>query len=269
MMTTPMKRLFDRLRQRKKEAEDQIAALEQKVQELDRLEAKLVERHLDPTLESALNFFAKEFVGEPEQPIEEAEEEKEKERLGPAAAVRQLFPTPDINMTAREVRDSLEDMRQQGLIETTATKFDSDRTNKILRALRGQGFLKRVEVEEGGILVKAYTRDIEVGAEEEELIEKVEQKRLGLTAAVRQLFVDSTMSMTALEIRDRLEDMRQQGLLETKATQINSDLTHSTLRGLLDQKFLVKLDPTKEGCYLYVKPAKRSVLGAQVVSPQD
>ena len=44
-------------------------------------------------------------------------------------------------MTAAQVRDILEDMRQQGQIETQVKLFDSDKTNKILRNLAKQKFL--------------------------------------------------------------------------------------------------------------------------------
>ena len=156
MTTDPMKLLFDQLRQDIKKRKHQRDLLDRDIQALEQLEVHLMENHSDPKLRSVLRYVYEKRVGEEEKPIEE----KEKERLGPAATVRLLFSTPHTTLTAGEVRDSLESMLQQGRIETTSTKFDSDRVNKILRSLRDQGFLKRVEVEKGDVLVKAYKRDI-------------------------------------------------------------------------------------------------------------
>lgn len=135
---TPMNRLFNRLRQRIKEAKAQIDSLETQVEIWEQAEAELVKRHSDSTLQFVLKFYDAEFVGdESEEPIEEEEQEK----LGPTAAVRQIFASPDTSLTALEVRDILEDMRQQGVLETKAEVINSDITHSILRGLLEQKFI--------------------------------------------------------------------------------------------------------------------------------
>ncbi len=61
-------------------------------------------------------------------------------------------------MTAAQVRDILEDMRQQGQIETQVKLFDSDKTNKILRNLAKQKFLLKQVKEEGNRRISLYVK---------------------------------------------------------------------------------------------------------------
>ena len=157
---TPMHRLFDRLRQRIKETEVELGELQDKLEVLQLLEGDLVDRHSE--IEPALNFYAEEFVGaagadEPPGAAIEAEEE-ETERMGPTDAVRQLFASTDTQMTTAEVRDALEDMRQQGHIETQVRHIDSDKTGKILRQLIEQNFLVKESTMEGNLVVMVYRR---------------------------------------------------------------------------------------------------------------
>lgn len=157
--TTPMHRLFDRLRQRKKETKDEIAQLQNKLEMLELLEGDLVDRHSE--IEPALNFYAEEFgkVEGDDDPLgTPTEEEEESGRIGPTDAVRQLFASTDTQMTTAEVRDALEDMRQQGHIETQVKHIDSDKTGKILRQLIGQNFLVKESTMEGNLVVMVYRR---------------------------------------------------------------------------------------------------------------
>ena len=152
---TPMHRLFNRLREKIKETKIEIAELKAKVQQLEKAEAELVEKHSDPTLEFALNFYEEEFIGaDPEELIEE----EEISRMGPTEAVRQLFASADTSMTASEVRDSLEDMRQQGQLETQVRLFDSDKVNKILRGLTKRNFLVKEITMEGNRAISVYVK---------------------------------------------------------------------------------------------------------------
>ncbi len=147
---TPMNRLFNRLRERIKETKIEIADLKAKVQQLEQAEAELVQKHSDPTLEFALNFYDEEFI--------EVIEEEEIPRMGPTEAVRQLFASADTPMTAAEVRDILEDMRQQGQLETQVKLFDSDKTNKILRGLAKQNFLVKEIAKAGNRVIQVYAK---------------------------------------------------------------------------------------------------------------
>lgn len=156
---TPMHRLFDRLRQRKKETKEEIAQLQNKLEMLELLEGDLVDRHSE--IEPALNFYAEEFgraEGLDDPPGVPTEEKEEMLRVGPTDAVRQLFASADTQMTTAEVRDALEDMRQQGHIETQVKHIDSDKTGKILRQLIEQNFLVKESTKEGNWVVMVYRR---------------------------------------------------------------------------------------------------------------
>ena len=156
---TPMHRLFDRLRQRIKETEAKIAELENKREVLQLLESDLVDRHSE--IEPVLNFYAEEFVGAEgvdKTPLAPIEKEEEIPRIGPTEAVRQFFASADTQMTTAEVRDALEDMRQQGHIETQVKHIDSDKTGKILRQLIEQNFLVKGSTTEGNQVVRVYRR---------------------------------------------------------------------------------------------------------------
>ena len=157
MTTDPMKRYFDELRQEIKELKDRRSALDQNLHELEQLEAFLVEQHANP---SVLLMVQREQKRVPVEEDEEETPEPEQNQAGhliPIAAVRQMFQQPGTTLTSRQVQESLEHMRQQGLIETTVATLDAERANKILRTLRDQGFLKRVEGEERGTN-KSYIR---------------------------------------------------------------------------------------------------------------
>ncbi len=148
---TPMHLLFNRLRERIKETKIEIAELKVKLQQMEKVEAALVEKHSDPMLEFVVNFWAKEFT----LVIEGAEQGP---CVGPTEAVRQIFAPPDTQLTAAEVRDLLEDMRQEGQIETKVKLFDSDKTNKILRELVKQKFLLKQVTKEGNRVISVYAR---------------------------------------------------------------------------------------------------------------
>ena len=150
---TPMNRLFNRLRQRIKEVKAQIESLETKVELWEQVEAELVKRHSDPTLQFVLNFYDAECIGEIET--------EEMPRVGPTEAVRQIFAPPGTRLTTAEVRDLLEDMRQRGEIETQAKLFDSDRTQKILRELVKQNFLVKELKLEGRLSIQVYAKRVE------------------------------------------------------------------------------------------------------------
>ena len=159
MTTDPIKRYFDTLRQDIKALKDRRTAIERDLHELEQLEAFLVEEHSNPNILLMVKRLANPTPTRDAEEEQEDPEEDERPRLTPIAAVRLMFQ-PGKNLTSRQVLEDLERQRQQGLIETTSATFDSDRVNKILRTLRAQGVIKRVEGEERSIN-KSYTRDVE------------------------------------------------------------------------------------------------------------
>ena len=136
--TTPMHRLFDRLRQRKKETEAEIIELQNKLEILQLLEGDLVDKHSE--LEPVLNFYDEEFgkAGETQEspkPKERIEEKIEVQRYKLPEAICHQFVDPGMSLTVPEIADFLEDMRRRGELDTKAERITYDRTSKVVRKL--------------------------------------------------------------------------------------------------------------------------------------
>lgn len=145
MTTDPMKQYFDSLRRDIQVLKDRRTAIDHELSELEGLETFLVGEHSNPNIQLMVKRLANPTPTRDAEEEPEALEEDEKARVNPMAAVRLMFHQPGTTLSKNQVHENLEHMRQQGLIETTSAGFDSDRVNKILRTLRDQGFLKRVE----------------------------------------------------------------------------------------------------------------------------
>ena len=157
MTTDPMKRYFDELRRDIKVLKDKRAAIDRELSELEELDAFLVQKHSNPSIQLMVKRSANPTETRDAEEEQEALEEDGKARINPIAAVRLMFQQSGTALTSRQVQENLEHMRQQGLIETTAATLGAERTNKLLRTLCDQGFIKRVEGEERGTN-KSYIR---------------------------------------------------------------------------------------------------------------
>lgn len=157
--TTPIHRLFDRLRQRIKETEAEIVGLQDRLEILQLLEGDLVDRHSE--LEPVLNFYDKEFgraeeaEEAPEKPIE-TEEEIEMQRYKLPEAICHQFVDPGMSLTVPEIADFLEDMRRRGELDTKAERITYDRTSKVVRKLTKENVLAKEVARAGNRVIHAY-----------------------------------------------------------------------------------------------------------------
>ena len=157
---TPIHRLFDRLRQRIKEAENEAIEAQVKLQSLQLLEADTVEKHSE--LEPAINFYDEEFgraeeaEEAPEKPIEIEEEEIPMQRHRLPEAICQQFVDPGMSLTVPEIADLLEDMRQRGELDTKAERITYDRTSKVVRKLTKENVLVKEVSRVGNRVIHAY-----------------------------------------------------------------------------------------------------------------
>lgn len=156
---TPINRLFNELRQDIKELRNKRDLLNQQLLKLEQLEANLVENHSNPLILSILVYQAAKSAGreeEPEELIETKAEEVPRPRLKLAEAIVQLFAPPETRLTAPETQTLLEDMRQQGEIDTKSKEITYDRTIKTLRRLTKENVLAKENTKAGNRVIQVY-----------------------------------------------------------------------------------------------------------------
>ena len=159
---TPIHRLFDRLRLRIKEAEDEAIEAQVRVERLKLLEADMEEKHSE--LEPALKFYDEEFgraeeAEETPEKLIEVEEETSMQRHKLPEAICHLLSGTDpamTHLTIPEIATLLEDMRQRGELDTKAERITYDRTSKVVRSLTGENRLVKEDTKVGNRTVHIY-----------------------------------------------------------------------------------------------------------------